>query len=60
LLTYDNAPALGQGVGVLLGGRNTDVPSEKLAQIQVLSSRLGLSRPLAGVVLGLLREEPWK
>jgi hypothetical protein len=54
-----DAPACGQGVGdLMLGGSLiSHEPISRTGQIQVLSHRLGLSEPLASVVLSLLRGE---
>ncbi len=60
MFTYANAPAAGEGVGVQLPGQNNGVSTEKTAQIQALSSRLGMSPLRAALVLDLLRDEPWR
>ena len=57
-ITHANAPLMGRGVGILLGGVNIDTPTEKQLQAQVLACRLGMSEPLASLILSLLRGEP--
>lgn len=56
--TYANAPAMGEGAGVLLGSRNAETPTETQLQAQVLARRLGLPDSVASLVLSLLRGEP--
>jgi len=60
MLTQHNAPARGEGVIVQLAGQNTTTSNEKAIQMQVLSSRLGLSGPMADLILSLLRGEPYR
>ncbi len=57
--THANAPAAGEGVGVQLAGRNIETLTEKQAQTQVLSSRIGVSEPVAALLLSLIRGEPY-
>jgi len=59
--TYANAPAASEGIGVQkLPSQNNQPITERTAQIKALSSRVGMSEAMAALVLGLLREEPWR
>ena len=60
MLAQQNAPARGEGVVVQLAGQNTTTSTEKSVQMQVLSNRLGLSGPVADLILSLLRGEPYR
>ena len=60
MLTQQNAPAFGRGVSDQIGTPIAFTPTEIAAQKQLLSQRFGLSGPLAGVVLALLRGEPYR